>query len=159
MRFQTQVWEMIIILFSLHFSTSLILFTKDNYTHGQFRIPSEQSVNVDNEGEKQSPGTTKVARSYSAWPNVRFHTVNSIQIRWTNCNISTLQLWQQTPCAHSASAFRVQFLALQQGLVHSYIKDGMSRESCIQTYKDKWYCKKQQLTSSSPQSHSSPSSR
>lgn len=34
-------------------------------------------------------------------------------------HVSTLQLWQQTPWAHSAPAFRVQLLALQQGLVHS----------------------------------------
>lgn len=34
--------------------------------------------------------------------------------------VSTLQSWQQTPWAHSAPAFRVQLLALQQGLVHSY---------------------------------------
>lgn len=33
--------------------------------------------------------------------------------------ICTLQSWQQTPWAHSAPAFRVQLLALQQGLVHS----------------------------------------
>ena len=33
---------------------------------------------------------------------------------------STLQFSQQTPWAHSAPAFRVQLLALQQGLVHSY---------------------------------------
>lgn len=37
--------------------------------------------------------------------------------------VNTLQLSQQMPWAHSAPAFRVQLLALQQGLVHSYTKE------------------------------------
>ena len=51
-------------------------------------------------------------------------TTRDMKIIQLSDSNSTLQLWQQTPWAHSAPAFRVQLLALQQGLVHSYRQSG-----------------------------------